>query len=107
MGYLVGLFVAQRDNELFDTQIKFYVFVETKKTVESTKLTKLRCTYSSSNELFCNFTNFFVILPLGVVAVTQCRRGPKVGPGPAQIRWISGFVKSKIDGENAVVWSEK
>ena len=28
------------------------------------------------------------------------------GPGPAQISWISGFVKSKIDGENAAVWSE-
>ena len=45
---------------------------------------------------------------LQIVAIcrlqTQCHRGPKVGPGPAQ---ISGFVKSKIDGENAVVCSEK
>ena len=32
--------------------------------------------------------------------------GTKSGPGPAQIRRISGFVKSKIDGENAVVWSK-
>ena len=37
----------------------------------------------------------------------QCRRGPKVGPAPAQIWRISGFVKSKTDGENAAVWSEK
>ena len=37
----------------------------------------------------------------------QCHRGPKVGPGPTQICRISGFVKSNIDGENAVVWSEK
>ena len=37
----------------------------------------------------------------------QWRRGPKMGPGRAQICRNSGFVKSKIDGENATVWSEK
>ena len=35
------------------------------------------------------------------------RREPNVGPGPAQIWRISGFVNSKMDGENATVWSEK
>ena len=39
-------------------------------------------------------------------AYIQGRREPNVGPGPAQICRISGFVKSKIDGENAAVWSE-
>ena len=37
----------------------------------------------------------------------QGRREPNVGPGTAQIRRNCGFVKSKIDGENAAVWSEK
>ena len=31
----------------------------------------------------------------------QRRREPNVGPGPAQIWRISGFVNSKTDGENA------
>ena len=31
---------------------------------------------------------------------------PNVGPGPAQILRISGFVNSKTDGENAAVLSE-
>ena len=38
---------------------------------------------------------------------TQGRRDPNVGPGPTQIWRSSGFVKSKIDKENAAVWSEK
>ena len=37
----------------------------------------------------------------------QWRWGPKVGPRRAQIWRNSGFVESKIDGENAAVWSEK
>ena len=37
----------------------------------------------------------------------QWRWGSKVGPGPSQIWRISGFVKSKTDGENGAVWSEK
>ena len=41
-------------------------------------------------------------------ACIQCRRGPEVGPGPAQTWRISGFVKPKIaQNSNAVVWSEK
>ena len=32
---------------------------------------------------------------------SQGRREPNVGPGPAQILRISGFVNSKTDGENA------
>ena len=36
----------------------------------------------------------------------QGRREPNVGPGPAQIWRISGFVNSKTDGENAAVLSE-
>ena len=38
---------------------------------------------------------------------TQGRREPNVGQGPAQICRISGFVKPKIYGKNAAVWSEK
>ena len=34
------------------------------------------------------------------------RREPNVSPGPAQIWRISGFVKSKTDGQNAAVWFE-
>ena len=37
----------------------------------------------------------------------QGRREPNVGPGPAQICRISGFVKPKIYEKNAAVWSEK
>ena len=37
----------------------------------------------------------------------QCRRETKVGPEPAHIWRIYGFVKSKIDKENAVTWSKK
>ena len=37
----------------------------------------------------------------------QGRREPNVGPTPAQMWRNCGFVKSKTDGENAVVWSEK
>ena len=37
---------------------------------------------------------------------SQGRREPNVGPGPAQILRISGFVNSKTDGENAAVLSE-
>ena len=33
----------------------------------------------------------------------QGRREPNVGPGPAQIHWISGSVNSKTDGENAAL----
>ena len=38
---------------------------------------------------------------------SQGRREPNVGPGPAQICQISGFVKSKIYEKKAAVWSEK
>ena len=37
---------------------------------------------------------------------TQRRREPNVGPGPAQIRRISGFVNSKTDREHAAFLSE-
>ena len=37
---------------------------------------------------------------------SQGRTEPNVGPGPAQIWWISGFVNSKTDRENAAVLSE-
>ena len=36
----------------------------------------------------------------------QERREPNVGPGPAQIRRISGFMNSKTDGENAALLSK-
>ena len=36
----------------------------------------------------------------------QGRREPNVDPGTAQMGRNCGFVKSKIDEENAVVWSE-
>ena len=41
-----------------------------------------------------------------MISISQGRRGPNVGPGPAQIWRISGLVKSQTDGENAAVWSK-
>ena len=42
------------------------------------------------NAFFYNYSSF-----------AQGRREPNVGPGPAEIWRISGFVNSKTDGENA------
>ena len=76
-----------------------------------TQILSLSPTFFDVN--FCKDFHRVVYFDKGAESRTWARgqlkssRGPKVGSGPAQIWRISGFVKSKIDGENAVVWSEK
>ena len=54
-----------------------------------------------SNLVWC----FFIIKTWDYSTTKQGRREPNVGPRPAQILRISGFVNSKTDGENATVLS--
>ena len=60
------------------------------------------------SEVLPQLLEFFQIRICLIVlrASVQGRREPNVGPGPAQIWRISGFVNSKTEGENAAVLSE-
>ena len=58
---------------------------------------------SAKNEVF-SFSCILVCRPMG--RAIQGRRKPNVGPGPAQISRISGFVNTKTDRENAAVLSK-
>ena len=52
---------------------------------------------------FCSISFYF---PFHSIPCPQERREPNVGPGPAQIWRISGFVYSKTDGKTAAFLSE-